>query len=104
MQFIDEFQWFSAWMVFFSTVKLDLNQKKNIWKIVKLRTFPLRSTLKIPENSREPEIIPGNFREQDFSGNSREFPVGISRETALKTSPSKVSVNSWKPQQVENLT
>ena len=24
--------------------------------------------------SRKPEIIPGKFREQDFSGISREFP------------------------------
>ena len=89
--------------IFFDS-KVWSKSKENIWKIVKLRNLYLHTTWKIPENFREIEKFPGNEREMNFPGISREFPGGNSRETALDLTmtSSKMSeglciihVNAW---------
>ena len=60
-----------------------LNQKKNQRKSAKMLNFFLIVHKNFPKISRELQKFPGNCREMRFTGISRDFPGGISREPAL---------------------
>ena len=58
------------------TVEFDSKPKEKFPKLSEIEDFFTHSTSKFPEISREIEKFPGNKREVNFTGNSREFPGG----------------------------